>query len=295
LIIVPGAYSETLALKLAELLKCEVLNVERKLFPDGESYVRFFDPSKVKGEDVIIVQTTYPEQDKRLMELFLMLDAAKDFNAKNVIAVVPYLAYARQDKRFREGECLSIKSILKLIEASGADAFITVNIHKEESLACLKIRKTNVSAMPLIAEYLKKKELVEPMVFSPDRGAAEYARQVAEILGAEWNSFEKTRDRITGEIKTVGEFPGVNGRDAIIVDDLVSTGGTIANAAKILKSYGARKVYAGFVHALLVSGAFKKMIDSGVDEVVATDTIQSAVSVVSAAPVIAKVIPSIMS
>ncbi|RLE52281.1 MAG: ribose-phosphate pyrophosphokinase, partial [Candidatus Methanomethylicota archaeon] len=109
MIIVPGAYSETLALKLAELLKCEVLNVERKLFPDGESYVRFSDPSKVKGEDVIIVQTTYPEQDKRLMELFLMLDAAKDFNAKNVIAVVPYLAYARQDKRFREGECLSIK------------------------------------------------------------------------------------------------------------------------------------------------------------------------------------------
>jgi len=127
--VVLGPASQDLGRKVADLLKSRIVSVIFKTFPDGESYLRL--DGDVKGEEVVIVQTTGPPQDAHIMQLFLMVDAAKDLGAERVTAVVPYLAYARQDKRFLLGEAISIETFIKLIEASGTDRFLTVNIHKE--------------------------------------------------------------------------------------------------------------------------------------------------------------------
>ncbi len=288
MIVLAGPASPKTAEHLAELIGAQLVKVEYKRFPDGESYIRL--PANVDGEEVIVVQTTYPEQDKRLVELLLMIEAAKDLGARKVTAVVPYLAYARQDRRFRDGEALSVKTVLKLIEAAGADKFVTVDIHKEESLSWLNIEGVNVTAVDLLGKHLGEKRLSNPVVIAPDAGAKWRAEKAASILGGETVVLEKHRDRITGEIVTKEVEVDLRGKDVVIIDDLISTGGTIANAANIAKEKGAERVYVACTHALLIGAAMEKMVKAGVDEVIATDTVPSPVSVVGVAPAIAKVL-----
>ncbi|MCD6409045.1 MAG: ribose-phosphate diphosphokinase [Candidatus Verstraetearchaeota archaeon] len=288
MLILAGPASPRTAEHLAELTGAQLVKVEYKRFPDGESYIRL--PVSVEGEEVVVVQTTYPEQDKRLVELLLMIETAKDLGAKSVTTVAPYLAYARQDRQFRDGEALSVKTVLRLIEAAGATKFVTVDIHKKESLSWLSIEGINVTAVELLSEHLKKQKLSNPVVIAPDVGAKWRAEKAAEILRGETVVLEKHRDRITGEIVTKGVEVDLRGRDVVIIDDLISTGGTIANAAKIAKKKGAGKVYVACTHALLIGAAMEKMVKAGVDEVIATDTVPSPVSVVGVAPAIAKVL-----
>lgn len=286
MIIVPGPSSQELGRRVAERISADVVEVEYKNFPDGESYQRI--AGIVQGEEVALVQTTYPQQDKRLIELLLLIDALKDLGARKVKAVVPYMAYARQDTRFREGEAVSIKTLFRMIEAAGADEFYTVDLHKEASLSTFRIRARNLYGTEVIAEHVSKMGLKDPYVLSPDRGAIMIARRLGERLGAEYGNFEKTRDRITGAITVKGEAVRINGRDAVIVDDLISTGGTIANAARILKEGGAGRIVAACTHPLLVAGALERMQAAGVDEVLGTDTVVSPVSRISVAPLIAR-------
>ncbi|MDI9644898.1 MAG: ribose-phosphate diphosphokinase, partial [Candidatus Verstraetearchaeota archaeon] len=196
MIVVPGPASQTLGRKLAGLMSAKVVEIEYKIFPDGESYQRIV--GSVEGEDVILVQTTYPQQDKRVIELLLLTEALKDLGAYRVRVVAPYMAYARQDTRFRDGETVSIKTIFKLIESAGADEFYTVDLHKEASLGGFRIYAKNIYGTEAIAEHLKGMGLTEPYILSPDKGAISIARRIGERLGAEYGSFEKTRDRITG-------------------------------------------------------------------------------------------------
>jgi len=285
--IVPGPASRELGLQVAELLGADVVPVEHKLFPDGESYVRF--DGSVEGETVAIVQSTYPPQDKHLIELCLLADAAKDLGAERVVAVVPYMAYARQDKRFLSGEAISINTVLKLLEVSGVDKLITVDIHNEEALKRTRMETVNLTAVPLLARYLaEEKGLSGAFALAPDRGALKRAEEASTILGGGFGWLHKERSRITGEVRVEEKALDVSGRTVIIFDDMISTGGTIVAATELLKKQGASRVYAACTHPLLVKGALKRILESGCDGVIGTDSIPSPVSVVHIAPLLAR-------
>lgn len=285
MIVIPGPASEELGRKVAELLEAKVAPVVFKRFPDGESYIRL--NADFKGEDVAIIQTTSPPQDTHLMQMLLMVDTAKNLEARKVVAVVPYLAYARQDKRFLEGEAVSIETVIKLLEASGTDEFLTVNTHEENVLRKFSVPAKSLSAMPLLAEYFKKRGLTEAFSLAPDRGASELAKEAAEILGGGYGWLRKERDRLTGEISTEEKILDVKDKDAVVFDDIISTGGTVAAAVEILKRQGAEKVYAACAHPLLIGEAQKRIMQSGADGIVGTDCVPSPVSIVSVATLIA--------
>jgi ribose-phosphate pyrophosphokinase len=290
-IVVPGPASRDLGRKVADMLKSRIVSVIFKTFPDGESYLRF--DGGINGEEVVIVQTTGPPQDAHIMQLFLMADAAKDLGAKRVTAVVPYLAYARQDKRFLPGEAISIETFIKLIEASGTDQFLTVNTHEEGVLKKFSIPAKNLSAITLLAEHFKNKGLAGAFSLGPDKGALELAKEADKVLDGGCGWLRKERDRLTGEIRVEEKKFNIEGRNVIVFDDIISTGGTIAAAVKMLKKQGARRVYAACAHPLLVGEAQRKIMQGGAEEVVGTDCVPSSVSVVSVAPLIAEALAKI--
>jgi ribose-phosphate pyrophosphokinase len=285
-ILVPGPASQSLGQKIAETLNAQIVSVNLKSFPDGEYCLRF--DGDLGGEEVVVVQTTGPPQDTNIMQLLLMLDTAKDLGAEKVTAVVPYLAFARQDKRFLPGEVVSAETVVKLIEAGGTDRFITVNIHSENTLKRFSVPIENLSAITLLAEHFKDRGLDGAFSLSPDKGAVELAEEADRVLGGGCGWLRKERDRYTGEIQVEEKSLNVNGRDVIVFDDIISTGGTIARAVKMLKTQGARRVYAACVHPLLIGDAKQKILQSGAEEIVGTDSISSSVKTVSLAPLIAE-------
>jgi len=285
-ILVPGPASQSLGQKVAETLNAQIVPVNLKSFPDGEYCLRF--DGELGDEEVVVVQSTGPPQDTNLMQLLLMLDAAKDLGAEKVTAVVPYLAFARQDKRFLQGEVVSAETFVKLIEACGTDQFITVNIHSENTLKRFSVQTENLSAITLLAEHFKNRGLDGAFSLSPDKGAVELAEEADRVLGGGCGWLRKERDRFTGEIQVEEKSLNVKGRDVIVFDDIISTGGTIARAVKMLKTQGARRVYAACVHPLLIGEAKQKILQSGAEEIVGTDSIPSAVKTVSLAPLIAE-------
>ncbi len=293
-LIVGGPAANGVDKKLAEITQYRQVKIVHKVFPDGESYVRY--PVPVKDEDVVIVQSLYAPQDKHFLELLLMIDAALDLGAERVIAVVPYLAYSRQDRMFLEGEAVSVRTILKTLKNLGTYAFITVDIHKEYSLKHFGERAYNVTAMEEIAKHIREKfpNLKNPLVLSPDKGAIIHASRVAKVLNTEYDYLEKERDRVTGEIRVKPKEISVNDRDVIIVDDIISTGGTIALVATSILKQGARRVIVGCTHPLLIGNAREKLRKAGVSYLVATDTIPSEYSKVSVAPVIAKLLKELL-
>lgn len=286
MIITPGPASRKLGLKIAEVLGIKAIPIEFKYFPDGESYIRYTED--VSGEDVVIVQNTCPPQNVNLIQLLLLIDAAKDLNANSVTAVVPYLTYARQNRRSRPGEAISIKAVIKLIEKAGADRFITVNIHHTSILKWFNIPVQNLSAIPLLINFLKDYGLTGAFSLAPDDGALEANKEADKVLGGGYGCLYKKRDAITGEIKVKRKVFDVKGRDCVIFDDIVSTGETMEVSVKILKKQGARRVYAVCVHPILVEGARERILNSGAEEIIGTDSVPSPVSAVSIAPIIAE-------
>lgn len=284
--ILPGPASKELGGKIASLLGLEPTPVFFKVFPDGESYVRL--EGTVEGETAVIVQTTSPPQDQRLIQLALMVDAAKRNNAKTIIAVVPYLAYARQDKLFLKGEAISIEAIARMLKAAGVDSLITVNIHEKNVLARFPFPAKNLSAIPILAEYFKRMGFKDAFALAPDKGAIRIVQEAAKVLGCECGYLEKHRDRYTGLVSVEKKEFNVEGKTVVIFDDIISTGGTIMAATKLLYELGAAEVYATCVHPLLVGEAEKRLRETGVKEIVGTDSVPSHVSKVSLAPLIAQ-------
>jgi len=285
--IISGPASKDLAEKVSALTGFPNIPVASKIFPDGESYVRL--EGDVKGETVAIVQTTCPPmQDGRLFQLAFMADAAKRAGASNVLAIVPYLAYARQDKMFLAGEGISVETIARMIKAAGIDELLTINIHSEPTLAKFPFPAKTVSAIPLIAKYFVEKGCNGAFALSPDKGAMYIAQQAQQILGGDCGHLNKTRDRYTGQTVQTAEGLNVKGQTVIILDDIISTGGTIVGAAKILKEQGAKHVFCGCVHGLLIGDAEKRILDAGVEEIVGTDSVPGNVSKVSLAPLLSQ-------
>jgi ribose-phosphate pyrophosphokinase len=286
MIVIPGPASLSLGKKIAENLNARTVDVNIKTFPDGEYSLCFDDD--IADKEVVVVQTTGPPQDMNVIQLLLMLDAAKDLGAKKVTVVVPYLAFARQDKRFIQRDAVSVETLVKLIETCGVERFVTVNIHSENILKKFKIPTLNLSAITLLAEHFRSGGFSGAFSLAPDKGAVELAEEANKVLRGGFGWLHKERDRYTGEIQVEEKSLNVKGKNVVVFDDIISTGGTIAKAIKMLKSQGARKVFAACAHPLLVGEAKNKIMDSGAEEIVGTDSLVSSVRTVSLAPLIAK-------
>jgi len=270
-----------IAAGIARSIGDKLVQVEYKLFPDGESYIRL--QQRPEGP-AVLVASLYPNPDKRIFELFMAVEALRAITQDVVIGVVPYMAYARQDRRFLDGEPISVKVVLKTLEALGLDALIVVDIHKPAVLDEYWGKPyRNVLVDKQVADYFKGK-LSNPLILAPDAGALERAKRVAEQLNADYDHLVKERDRVTGEVRVSTKEMSVTGRDILIVDDIISTGGTMALAAKTVLAQGARSVYASCTHAVMVKGALDLLLSSGIQEVVATDTVPSPVSKISVTP-----------
>ena len=285
--IISGPASKELAEAVSALTGYPNVSVASKIFPDGESYVRI--EGDIKGEDVAIVQTTCPPmQDGRLLQLAFLADSAKRAGAGKVTAVVPYLAYARQDKMFLSGEGISIETVARMLKASGIDELLTINVHSESSLTTFPFPAKTASAISLIAQYFVEKGHKKAYALSPDKGAMYIAYEAQQVLGGNAGHLEKQRDRYTGQTTQTGKGLEVKGQTVIIFDDIISTGGTIVGAAKILKELGATHVFTACVHPLLIGDAAKRILDAGVEEIVGTDSVPGLYSKVSLAPLISK-------
>ena len=289
MIIIPGPASNTLGEAIAHNLGQEPVFISNRIFPDGESYVKL--PSDLKGETVVLVQTTAPEPDRKIMQLLFMARTAQDLGAKRIIVVLPYMAYARQDKRFLEGEALSFDIVLDLLEAAGVNDTILIDVHGEESLEVLKpkhkMRIHNLTAIFVLADYLKKNSYDGAYSLSPDIGRRDLVSSVSKVMGGGFAFFEKIRDRYTGKTTMIVKDLDLKGRNVVIFDDIISSGGTMARAIEGLKEQGAGKVAAVCTHALPVPGANEKLKNAGADRIVATDTVESIYETVSVAGLIA--------
>lgn len=283
--IIGGPASKSLAQRISRILKTPIINAEHKIFSDSESYFRIM--GDVQDKDVAIIQTTAPPQDVRLIQLLLLVDGVKDLGARSITAVVPYLAYSRQDKRFMSGEVVSVISVLKVFEAMGVDKLITVNVHNPKALSDM-MKIEDLSAIPLLAEYVKEMSLEGAFSLAPDIGAINIVREAASVLGGGFGWLEKVRDRITGKIMIKEKAFDVKGRDAVVFDDMISTGGTTSSAVGILKKQGARRVYATCVHPLMVGDAKDKIINNGAEGIIGTDTVPGPYAIISVASIIAE-------
>ena len=282
--VVGGSASLPLARALARELSVPLVDVSFERhpggFPDGERYVRLQAP--VAGEHVVLVQTTHP--DPMLVEYFLLADAVRDAGARRLTAVIPYFGYARQDKRFADGEALSAKTVARHV-ALDADELLTATIHNPDVLALFPIRAREVSGVPAIGRYLKAAGV--DLVLGPDDGALRLAKEAAAIAGTRYEYLDKERlDSYT--VRVTPKELRVKGQAVAIVDDMISTGGTIATAAKELKAQGASRVIAACVHGLFVGRAEENL--QVCDEVVATDTVLSAHTKVTVAPEFARAV-----
>jgi len=275
-----GTSARTIAEDISKELQQPLVEAIYKRFPDDEFYVRIL--GNIKGEDVLIVQTTYP--DPKIVELFLIQDAVWEAGANEIIVALPYFGYSRQDKKFEEGEPISARAIAEHISLH-ADRIITVDPHKEHLLDFFNVPAFSCSAVVEIAKYLKEKDV--DFVLAPDKGAKKRAQQAAGIIGCEYDYMEKTRiDGTTINIKP--KNLDTKNKNVAIIDDIISTGGTMAKSIKELKKQGARKVSVACTHGLFVGRAKEKLLSAGCDEIISTDTIEDEFSKVKTAPCIAE-------
>jgi len=284
--VIPGPASKELGEKIAELSGLGTVTLTYKVFPDGENYIRL--EGDVQNEHVAIVQTTSAPQDTNLMQLAFIAAAAKRNSARKVTAVIPYLAYARQDKVFLQGENANIGTVAGMLHTAGVDELITVNVHSEKALVKFPFPALNLTAIPLLGEYFVQRGFKGAFVLAPDKGAMYIAEQAQAVLGGGAGHLEKERDPYTGQTAQTGKYLDVKGQTIIIFDDIISTGGTIVGAAKILHERGAKQVFAACVHPLLIGDAEKRILEAGVREIVGTDSVLKRTSKVSLAPLISK-------
>ena len=286
--VISGNSSEDLAKKLAKRLGANLIKSELRVFPDGESKITL--KGKPQKNKIIVVQSTYPPVDENLVQTLAIISKASEYGTE-VIAVMPYMGYARQDREFLPGEVITMKVIAKLFKSVGTSKIIVVDIHSMIGLKYFNIKSKNVTAIPDLAKYFSKLKLRNPLVVSPDHGGKERAKEFAKFLNTEYITLEKQRDRKTGkvEIKSTN-FDEIAGRDLILVDDMISTGGSIIKSTEFLKKQKCARVFVACTHALLRNGAEKKIKNAGVTKIISTNTIPGKTSLVDVSDTIAKAI-----
>ncbi len=286
--VISGKSSEELAKKLSKKLKANLVKSEVRVFPDGESKITL--KGNLSKRKSIVVQSIYPPVDTNLVQALSLISKAKETSSE-VIAVIPYMGYARQDREFLPGEIITMKVLAKLFKGVGASKIIAVDIHSAIGLKHFTIKSKNVTAIPDLVKYFKKLSLKNPLVVSPDQGGKNRAKEFAKEFGTKYIALEKKRDKKTGkvQIKTKNSDTVV-GRDLILVDDMISTGGSIIKATQFLKKQKCKRVYVACTHALLMNDAEKKIRKAGVTSIVSTNTIPGKTSVVDVSNTITKAI-----
>ncbi|HOV81795.1 MAG TPA: ribose-phosphate diphosphokinase [Methanothrix sp.] len=280
--IVGGPASQLLAGRVASILNETLALCDYRTFPDGESYSQVLSPLE---EEIAIIQSTPTDRD--LVYLLQLLDICR---GKRISLVIPYFGYARQDKIFKEGEPMTARAVAAALNPflEGGRVHL-VNIHAPSIMSHFRCPAESLDATPLLAECIGSMGLVDTVVISPDRGAMNMAKTAAACLGCECDFLQKTRLSGT-EVSMAPKEVAVRGRDVVIFDDMIATGGTMATAITLLRQQGARRVYLAAVHPVLTGSAMLKLYRSGVEAVLATDTLEKAVSTVSVAPLIAKAV-----
>jgi ribose-phosphate pyrophosphokinase len=283
--LIAGNSSGDLAKKISKKLKANLVRSEVKVFPDGESKITL--KGKISRNKTIIVQSIYPPVDSNLIQALSLISKAKD-HSNEVVVVVPYLGYARQDREFLPGEIVTMKILGRLFKGAGASKIIVVDIHSKIGLKHFKIKSENISAISDLVKYFKKINLRNPLVVSPDQGGKERAKEFASEFDSEFIALKKQRDRKTGKVKIKTEGLDIVGRDVILVDDMISTGGSIIKATEFLKKQKCKRVFVACTHALLMNNAEKKIRKAGVAKIISTNTIPGKTSIVDISSTIAK-------
>lgn len=264
-----GSANRALAEEMASQLGVELCKVTLSRFADGELFVRIDE--NVRGNDVFIVQPTNPPADN-LMELLLLIDAAKRASAARVTCVMPYYGYSRQDRKDQPRVAIGAKLVANVIMTAGADRLLGVDFHQHQLQGFFDVPVDHLYAAPVFVSHFKRKNLHDVVVVAPDVGSAKMARGFAKRLDGTLAIIDKRRPRanVSEVVNVVGE---VEGRDCILADDMIDTAGTVSEAARALKELGAGDVYVCATHALLSGPAKERLSAAPIKEVVVTDTI----------------------
>ncbi len=293
LLLVSGTANQPLAEEIADKLDISLADVTVRRFEDGEIFVRI--NQNARGRDVFIVQPTPPPADN-LMELLLLIDAAKRASAARVTAIIPYYGYARQDRKDQPRVAIGGKLVANLLEAAGADKVLGMDFHTHQIQGFFDVPVDHLYAAPVLTAYFRELGLENPVVVAPDVGAAKMARGFARRLTASFAIIDKRRPspNVAEVMQVVGE---VEGRPCIVVDDMIDTAGTLESVVNALIERGAASVYAAASHALLSGPAVERLSRAPVAEVVVTNTLHvpdgkqfSKLRVLSIAPLLARAV-----
>jgi len=300
LTLVSGRSNGPLANAIAEKLGCELGNVTLETFANGETYCRYDD--SIRGADVFIVQTAAKPVDQNLMELLIMINAAKLASAKRITAVMPWYFYVRQDKKSRPREPITAKLVADLLQTAGVDRVLTMDLHAGQVQGFFEIPVDHMTAVPMFTRYVLDLNLGEEIaVVSPDTGRAKLAGKFAEMIGGDLVILNKVRpDHNEAKVTTV--IGDVEGKVAVMTDDVVDTAGTLVAGATALKEAGATKVYACATHGLFNGPALERIAASEIDRLIVTDTVPidpvvkpDNVQVLSIAGILAETIQNVFS
>jgi len=281
--VIAGSASKDLGKRIARRLKAPYVEAKTRVFPDGESKITF---GRIpKNSIVLVVQSTYPPVDTNLLQVLSIISQVRKVSSK-IYAIMPYMGYVRQDRQFLSGEVVTMSIIARMIQAAGAKKVVVVDIHSKTALNHFKIPKENVSAIPELAKYFKKMKLKNALVVSPDMGGSLRAKKFASLLNIDFITLKKSRNRNTGKVQIHSSKADVRGKDLILVDDIISTGGSIIKAAQFLKRQKCKRLFVACTHGLLVEDAEKKIKKAGVSQIISTNTIPRSTSKVDVSGVI---------
>ncbi len=271
MLVLAGPASEDLGRSVATKLGLPLVPAVFKTFPDGES--KFTCDQKVSGKTVFVIQSAYNPVDQHLFQLLLASHKLSQDGAR-VIAVVPYLSYARQDKEFLPGEAVTLAFVAHLMRSSGIARLVTVDIHSAQGLSLFSFPVYSVSAVPAMVEYVRSNlTLQDPVVISPDFGASKRTEAFAQLYGVKALQLTKSRDRATGEVRIKQEALDVKGRDVLFLDEVITTGGTIRAATETVLAQGARSASAICTHGVFAGDTIERLERAGIKTIVCTNTI----------------------
>ncbi|MFM2296864.1 MAG: hypothetical protein RL117_571 [Verrucomicrobiota bacterium] len=292
--IISGTAHRGLAERIAENIGTTLANVHVTAFPDGETFVKINE--NIRGEDVFIIQPSCPPTNHNIMELLIMVDAARRASAGRINAVMPFFGYARQDRKDQPRVPITAKLVANMLTEAGVDRLITMDLHAPQIQGFFDIPVDHLYAKPALIGYLREKGAGADgnlTVVSPDVGGVKMARAYADALGADLAIVAKHRVSAT-QVEAMNVIGEVEGRDVLLVDDMTETAGTLCAAAEILKRSGARRIYAGVSHAVLGQMGRDRISDSVIETVITTDSVPMAtgdkVHAVEIAPLLAEAI-----